>query len=213
MGRRKLLIDLAGKPLVSWSIDTLLTIPNLDELVLVVHPQDRGRCGEIVGDLSDRVEIVTGGRERQDSVFEGLKSLGRREGIVIVHDGARPFVTQDLIRSVVERARAGVGAITAIPVRDTVKRIINGKVMETLPRKLVWSIQTPQAFPGEMLFRAYESAMRDGFYSTDDAALCERMGYPVEVVTGNHENIKITTPDDLLYAEWIVHSRRLHVGA
>jgi 2-C-methyl-D-erythritol 4-phosphate cytidylyltransferase len=158
--------------------------------------------------------IVTGGRERQDSVYEGLKILENREGLILIQDGARPFVTLDMIHSVIGKAsRERVGVIPALPVNETIKRVVNGKVVETLQRKTIWSVQTPQAFPGEMLFRAYKIAMEDGFYSTDDAALCERMGYPVEVVEGHPENIKITTLDDLQRAELIMRSRGIEIDS
>ncbi len=208
IGGRKLLMDLGGRPLVAWTLEPFLQFPDTDEIVLVVHHGDRARCEEFIGETGVDIRIVTGGRERQDSVYEGIKSLERDNEVIIVHDGARPFVSLDTIRSVVEKVeKDGVGAIAALPVRDTIKRVINGRVQETLPRKMIWSVQTPQAFPSEMLLRAYDHAMKDGFYSTDDAALCERLGYSVELVMGETENIKITVADDLLLAEMIIRSR------
>jgi len=214
MGRRKLLLELWGKPLILWAIEPFLNLPDVNEIAIVVHHDDRDRCQELLEGQGDNVVIVTGGKERQDSVYEGLKILENREGIVLIQDGARPFVTLDMIHSVIGKAsRDGVGVIPALPVKETIKRVVNGKVVETLQRKTIWSVQTPQAFPVEMLFRAYKNAMEDGFYSTDDAALCERVGYPVEVVEGHPENIKITTPDDLQRAELIIRSRGIEVNS
>ncbi len=214
MGRRKLLLELWGKPLILWAIEPFLNLPDVNEIAIVVHHDDRDRCQELLEGQGDNVVIVTGGKERQDSVYEGLKILENREGIVLIQDGARPFVTLDMIHSVIGKAsRDGVGVIPALPVKETIKRVVNGKVVETLQRKTIWSVQTPQAFPVEMLFRAYKIAMEDGFYSTDDAALCERVGYPVEVVEGHPENIKITTPDDLQRAELIIRSRGIEVNS
>jgi 2-C-methyl-D-erythritol 4-phosphate cytidylyltransferase len=211
LGERKLFLNLGGRPLISWSLETFLGMSDLGDVVVVVHHEDRIRSEEILlenGDIGERVRIVTGGSERQDSVYEGLKNLGNHGDIIIVHDGARPFVTLNTIHSAVGKVnREGVGVIAATPVKDTIKRVVNGKIVETLPRKLIWSVQTPQVFPAEMLMRAYEIAMKDGFYSNDDAALCERLGYPVEVIEGDPENIKITTPDDLRQAELIMRSR------
>ncbi len=208
IGGRKLLLNLGNKPLILWVLGTFLDVPDLDEIVVVVHHEDRSRCKDLFSERGIEARIVTGGKERQDSVYEGLKALEDPGDIIIVHDGARPFVTLDLIHSVVGRAaRDSTGAIAALPVKETVKRVVNGKVVETLQRKLIWSIQTPQAFPAEMLMRAYEQAMKDGYYSTDDAALCERLGYPVEVVEGSPDNIKVTTLDDLRQARLIMKAR------
>ena len=208
IGGRKLLLELGNKPLILWSLGTFLDVPDLDEIVVVVHHEDRARCEVLFSERGIEAQIVTGGRERQDSVYEGLKALRNPGDLVIVHDAARPFITLDMIHAVVGcAARDGAGAIVGLPVKETVKRVVNGKVVETLQRRLIWSVQTPQAFPTEMLMRSYEQAMKDGYYSTDDAALCERLGYPVEVLEGSPDNIKITTLDDLRQARLIMKVR------
>ncbi len=208
MGRRKLLICIGGRPMITLTVAPFLEIACVERIVVVVHNQDRSRCEELLGGSSNKIRVVVGGRERQDSVYEGLKCLKGEEEVIVIHDGARPLVTDQLIRAVVENtARKRVGTIAALPVSETVKRVVNGRVVETLPRRLIWSAQTPQAFPADVLYRAYREAMRDGFYTTDDAALCERLGYPVEAVRGDHWNIKITVPDDLLVAEMILRAR------
>ncbi len=214
IGDRKLLLEVGGRPLVLWTLEPFLRFPEVCERVLVVHHQDREHCEELVKGMDGIVVVVTGGKERQDSVYEGLKALKDQVDVILVHDAARPFVTLDVIRSVAGKAgRENVGAIAALPARDTIKRVVNGKVVKTLRRKLIWSVQTPQAFPSGMLFRAYELAMKDGYYSTDDSALCERLGYPVEIVMGNPLNIKITSPEDLILAEMILRSRTENSGS
>jgi 2-C-methyl-D-erythritol 4-phosphate cytidylyltransferase len=208
IGGRKLLMEVGGRPMVLWTLEPFLESPDVCETVLVVHHRDRERCEELMAGVNENIRVVTGGRERQDSVFEGLKVLKDKGNVVVIHDAARPFVTTDILHSVIGKAgRNVVGAIAALPARETIKRVVNGKVVKTLRRKLIWSVQTPQAFPADMLFRAYELAMKDGYYSTDDAALCERLGYHVEVVEGDPLNIKITSSEDLLLAEMILRSR------
>jgi 2-C-methyl-D-erythritol 4-phosphate cytidylyltransferase len=145
------------------------------------------------------VRLVAGGIERQDSVFNGLGQLPADCGWVVIHDGVRPFVSPDLIRKTCDLGMASGAAIAALPSTDTVKRVENGEVAETLPRESIWLVQTPQVFRRELILRAYDEALRQGWIGTDDASLVERLGYPVAVALGERSNIKVTTPEDL---EW-----------
>src|SRR5690606_5947261 len=142
--------------------------------------------------------IVKGGRERQESVYEGLKRI-KEECIVLVHDGARPFVRIEHIQKLVQVTSEKSAAILAVPVKDTIKRAKDGIVQETFDRSELWSIQTPQAFKLSLLKEAYEKAEMDGFTGTDDASLVERIGHHVEIVEGDYNNIKITTKEDLYF--------------
>jgi len=150
----------------------------------------------------DRLLVSVGGRERQESVWNGLEDMPEEVRIVVVHDAARPLVTDETIERVIARAREGVGAIAALPVVDTLKEVDDaGNIVRTVPRAGLWRAQTPQAFPREQLERAHIDAKRAGESATDDAALLERLGLPVVVVRGSERALKITDESDFLRAE------------
>lgn len=144
-----------------------------------------------------RVQVVTGGAERQDSVALGIQTVPDGAAVIVVHDGVRPFVTRALIDRAIAAARAGGAAICALPISETVKRVRDGVVETTIDRSALWAVQTPQAFRAALLREAHEKARRDGFVGTDESMLIERLGHPVTVVPGLSENVKITTPEDL----------------
>jgi 2-C-methyl-D-erythritol 4-phosphate cytidylyltransferase len=150
------------------------------------------------------IQVVEGGAERQDSVYNALRLLPSDCEWVLIHDGVRPFVSAALIDATMERARETGAAIAALPATDTVKRVESGVVVETLPRSEIYLVQTPQVFRMELLLSAYEEARRNGWSVTDDASLVERLGVTVSVVNGEPTNIKVTTPADLLWAEWFL---------
>lgn len=154
------------------------------------------------------LDVVAGGRERQESVWLGLQAVPAAAELVVVHDGVRPFITAALARDVVEAARRHGAAACGLPVRETVKRAREGVVQATVDREGLWLVQTPQAFRRTLLWEAHEKARRDGFVGTDDAVLVERLGAPVKVVPGLVENFKITTPEDLARARAFVAARR-----
>lgn len=143
------------------------------------------------------ITVVAGGRERQESVAEGLRALSAACRIVIVHDAVRPFITRGLVDGVIGAARDTGAAICARPIAETVKRVRDGLVETTVDRAGLWSVQTPQAFRADVLREAHDKARRDAVLGTDDAMLVERLGHAVRVVPGLAGNVKITTPDDL----------------
>jgi 2-C-methyl-D-erythritol 4-phosphate cytidylyltransferase len=156
---------------------------------------------------SGRLGLVAGGATRADSVRAGLAALGHGVAVVLVHDAARPFVSRETIDAVIARARTGVGAVAAVPVGDTLKEVGDGRrVARSVPRDGLWRAQTPQGFPRTMLADAYAAATADPPPS-DDAAACERAGFPVEVVPDSHGNLKVTTPDDFALAERLAAER------
>jgi 2-C-methyl-D-erythritol 4-phosphate cytidylyltransferase len=135
-------------------------------------------------------------------VQAGLAALGAPPAVVLVHDGARPFVTSDIITAVIARARTGIGAVAAVPVADTLKEVSDdGRVVTTVPRARLWRAQTPQGFPGTMLARAYARWPEGAATPTDDAEVVSHAGFPVEVVAGSIYNLKVTTVDDWRLAE------------
>lgn len=150
----------------------------------------------------ERLLVAVGGAERSDSVWAGLSDLPDDCRIVVVHDAARPFVDDATIDRTIAAARQGSGAVAALPVVDTLKEAgDDGQIVRTLDRSRLWRAQTPQAFPRDLLVRAYREARRDGVSATDCAALCERLGLPVRIVEGSERAMKITTPDDFARAE------------
>jgi 2-C-methyl-D-erythritol 4-phosphate cytidylyltransferase len=150
----------------------------------------------------ERLLVAVGGAERSDSVYAGLADLPDECTIAIVHDAARPLVDAGTIDRVIAVARAGTGAVAALPVIDTLKEVgENGVIVRTVERARLWRAQTPQAFPRDMLVRAYRDARAQRVAATDCAALCERLGLPVRVVTGSERAMKITTPDDFARAD------------
>jgi len=152
--------------------------------------------------VGERVAVVTGGATRADSVRAGLDLLDPPPAVVLVHDAARPFVSATTIAAVIERARAGVGAVAAIPVADTIKDVDDdGRVAHTVSRARLWRAQTPQGFPGRMLVEAYRRWPQAGAPPTDDAEVVEHAGYTVEVVQGAARNLKVTSEDDWRIAE------------
>ena len=154
------------------------------------------------------LRVVPGGAERQDSVRCGLDALPGDAECVLIHDGARALVTEDVIRRAVESVEARGSGIASVPVSDTIKRAApDGRVLETPERAALYAMQTPQAFRVELIRQAHDAARRDGFLGTDDASLLEHAGLPVYLCEGSRENLKLTTPTDLMLAELILAAR------
>lgn len=207
----KQFISLAGKPLLAHTLQAFQDCGSIDRIVLVTREESVVYCrNEIVNQYGlDKVfKIIVGGIERQDSVYNGLRQLPEEASIAAIHDGARPLVTPDLIDRSVAALPGWDGVVVALPVVDTLKELEAGpKIGRTLERQKIYSAQTPQIFKLEALKSAYERAMLKAFYGTDDAALVERAGFRVRIVEGSPENIKVTTPVDLMVAEAILKAR------
>ena len=210
-GTVKQFLPLLGKPVLAHTLAAFEAAACITDVVLVVGDELVDACrNDIVAQYGfHKVRgIVAGGRERQDSVFNGLRSLGPGYELVVVHDAARPLITPAVLERAVAAARGRGSVVVAVPVKDTIKLVDDqGAVRETPDRGRLWAAQTPQVFPFEALLEAHHKARREGFIGTDDAALVERLGRPVYVLEGSPENIKITTPEDLLLAESILGRR------
>ncbi|HEX8949228.1 MAG TPA: 2-C-methyl-D-erythritol 4-phosphate cytidylyltransferase, partial [Dissulfurispiraceae bacterium] len=157
--------------------------------------------------ISKVTRVVPGGKERQDSVYCGIKALDEAASIVVVHDGARPFADRSMVRGVIDGLRDCDGAVAGVRVKDTIKETGGqgaGVVVKTLERSALWSVQTPQVFRARTILEAHEKARSEGYYATDDAALVERYGGRIRIVEGSYRNIKVTTPDDIYIAEAIL---------
>jgi 2-C-methyl-D-erythritol 4-phosphate cytidylyltransferase len=204
----KAFISMGGLPLFAHTLRKFEICPQVQEVVLLVPHEGAILQAEGIvrsAGFQKVVRIIPGGAKRQDSVYLGLKTLDNQTDIVLVHDGARPFVPVDLIRRIIEETRNWKSVVAAIPVRDTIKEVApDGRVCRTLNREPLWEIQTPQGFLYSLLVEAYERAQVEKFYGTDDAALIEHLGLPVKVIQGDRFNIKITTPEDLTLGETIL---------
>lgn len=208
--------NLVGKPLLLWSLEALDSVDEIAETIPVLREEDMERGVEIFEryNLSKIKRIAPGGKERQDSVYNGLRLIEDRECIVLIHDGVRPLIEKSLIKealwhmSEILQAREECdGVVLGVPLKDTVKEAEGGMIKKTLERDSLWAIQTPQVFPYRNILTVYEKAMREGFYSTDDSALVERYGGKVKVIMGSYTNIKITTPEDLALAEFFLSKK------
>lgn len=201
---RKQFLTLRDRPLLAWTLQLFNFLPEISEIALVVPTDWVERVQvEIVSEFALRKirHIVSGGSERQESVYRGLSALDSATEIVLIHDGVRPFVRRELIDRLLAASRAAEAVVPGFPLRDTVKSVAENRVTATLPRDHLWAVQTPQLFRYPTILRAHRQALRDHFIGTDDAGLVERLGVPVATVPGDPYNIKITTPEDLAVAE------------
>lgn len=202
---RKQYLEVGGEPILLRAVRAFLRHPGIGTVVVVLPPEDAAEPPAWLASLG--VRIVAGGEERGDSVRHGLLATPEEAQTVLVHDGARPFVSAEVIGRVLEGARTGP-VLAAVPVVDTLKEVGEGGVVEGTPdRSRFWQAQTPQGFPREVILAAHLRAREEGVRATDDAALCERYGITVRVVEGAPENLKVTRPADLEVAEAL--ARRL----
>ena len=209
---RKQYLMLKGLPVVVRTLDFFVSLKYLGPILLVVPRADVKFCREemlIPHDLQDRVDLIHGGKDRQESVKNGLTALKKLdfsgENSVLIHDGVRPFVNEVIIKSCIEGARRHGACIPGVCVVDTLKQVDDhGQVVSTVPRKNLYRVQTPQAFRFDLIVKAHEYAAVSGFKGTDDASLVEAMGESVFLVPGSPDNIKLTTPEDMGRAESIL---------
>ncbi len=199
---------IAGVPMLLRALRPFTGHREVAHVVLVLPPGHAARPPEFLAGLAgSTLALVDGGGERSESVAAGLAALNPDCTVVLVHDAARPFVEPAVIDAVIREVRTGVSAIAAVPVTDTVKEVAaadDRRVMRTVARDRLWRAQTPQGFPRALLVEAHDRAQRAGVTATDDAALVERLGATVVVVPDSPRNVKITTPDDLAWADaWV----------
>lgn len=204
MNENKQYIEISGKPVLARTIQKFEGCCRINDIKVVVNETDIEFCKENIikrYGFKKVSEVVPGGPSRQQSVYNGLKRLPADCGIVLIHDGARPFIdTRDII-SCIDAAEEYGAAIVAVPVKDTIKRSGQGDfVTETLERSGLWYVQTPQGFRHGLIIEAHRQACEDKFTGTDDSVLVERLGYSVRIVRGSCLNIKITTKEDLFFA-------------
>ncbi len=205
-GMNKLFIPLNKIPVIIHTLNVFDQDKNCKGVILAVNENEVTLFIELIRKyhIKNVLKIVNGGKERQNSVYNGLKAVPDEDAIVLIHDGARPFIKQSIIHELVNSASRNEGAIVAVPVKDTIKAARNNIVEKTVERSSLWSVQTPQAFRLSVILDAHEKALDDQFLGTDDSSLVERLGKKVHIVLGDYENIKLTTPEDLIYGEAIL---------
>ncbi len=203
---------LEDRPIIAHTLKAFDTCPAIDEIILVVPPGDVDYCrNNIVKRYGFKKvkSIVEGGPKRQHSVQNGLECLGRDIDIVVVHDGVRPLVTHDIIADSIEQAYRYGCSVAAVEVKDAIKiSDEKGFVISTLDRSTLRAMQTPQTFKKQVILEAYEYAKKNGIYGTDDATLAEYAGFKVKLIKGDYENIKITTPEDMIMATAVINARK-----
>lgn len=196
----KQFLKLGGVPILAATVRLLARHPAIAVVVVAAPAAHVARAARALAALGSRVTVVAGGATRQESVGRALQATPADTDLVVVHDAVRPFITRRLIDTVLTAAQAHGAAVCALPIAETVKRVSDGVVTETLDRAQLFTVQTPQAFRAPLLREAHEKAQRDGFVGTDDAMLVERLGHAVQVVQGSARNVKITTSADLKWA-------------
>lgn len=211
MGAKKNYLPLAGKPVLAHTIAAFESSPVIDSIITVVPKGDEAYVLETIVrpcGFKKVSRIIAGGKERQDSVGCALNDIADKGyGVILVHDGARPLVTADIIENAVREAASNGGAVCAVPVKDTIKEAEGDRVRRTVPRDALYSVQTPQAFRADILLKAFRKAEEEGFIGTDESSLVEKAGFEVRIVKGSYENIKITTAEDMDIAECILKRR------
>lgn len=206
--KNKLLLELFDKPIFLYTLEVFQQDPNCESIWLAVKKEERTIIESYVNKFGiTKVHgYAEGGMERQDSVRACLEAIPPCS-VVLVHDAARPFIEKAVISELVETAKVYGAAIAAVQVKDTIKKAENGIIMETVDREQLWMIQTPQAFEYSLILSAARRALEDGFLGTDEAMLVERLNHPVQIVESTYENVKMTTPEDLIYGKAILENR------
>jgi 2-C-methyl-D-erythritol 4-phosphate cytidylyltransferase len=207
-GMNKQFLMLQERPVITYTLDAFNQCSEIDEIIVVTAPDEVEYFKNHILDKFNFTKVkklIAGGLERQQSAYNGIKSISKDCEIILIHDGARPFVTQQIIIDCIHAAKIYGAASAGMPSKDTIKLVDeNGIVTSTPPRDAVWQTQTPQAFKRSLIIDAHEKARDKCIIATDDAMLVEMMGHQVKMTKAAYENIKITTPEDLSIAEQLI---------
>lgn len=206
---KKTYISLLGQPILCYTLKVINHVSAIEHIIVPVYPGEERFCKRKVVEklsLSTEVTIIPGGETRQDSVRNALDFIQDSCDIVLIHDGARPLISTTMIEDAIEATKTKRATTMGVLVKDTIMMVSKDDqtIIKTLPRDLLYAIQTPQTFEKDLIIKAHQRAVGDGFKSMDDASLVERLGIPVTVIMGSYTNIKITTKEDLLLAEAIM---------
>lgn len=207
---KKQYLCVAGVPVIVHTLRVFDSCVAIDEIVLVAPEEDLDFCrDEIIAPagFGKQIIVVAGGPRRQDSVYNGLQAIDANDSIVVIHDGVRPLVTPDQLKTCIKAARRYGACILGLPAFDTLKRVKTANtIVETLERDTIWLAQTPQAFQYDLIIKAHEHARQHGLSATDDASLLEHIGVDIKIIQGSRHNIKITDPDDLKLARILLEN-------
>ncbi len=210
--RNKLLLTVRSQPIITWTLKAAEAANSISWIGIISQPTDWDDLRAILDNLklTKPVELIRGGSTRQESVYNGLQALPTAAEQVLIHDGARCLATPDLLNSCAQAIRHCSGLIAAVPVKDTIKVVDEHGIIQSTPdRSQLWAAQTPQGFDVKLLKQCHAEGVRQGWEVTDDAALFEKCGIEVRIVQGEETNLKVTTPQDLAIAEFILKSRGL----
>ncbi len=209
LGKNKQFLLLENKPVIIHTLEVFQEDSWCEEIIVVANEKEIDEIKQLTNtyNICKVKKIIPGGTERQHSVRNGLKTL-TGDRIVLVHDGARPFVVKEQIHHLVEEAKQSGAAILAVPIKDTVKKSEAGTISYTVDRSNLWSAQTPQAFHLQTIVQAHNWAEQNEFLGTDEASLLEKLNKPTSIVMGDYFNIKLTTKEDIVFAESILRLKR-----
>lgn len=222
MGRRmnasvnKQYLKINEKPILAYTLDVFENCPLVDEIILVINPEEQQLCREQVIEAYSytKIKVTAGGNTRQESVYAGLKAVNPLTKIVLIHDGARPLIRESVIRRSIEETIKHRATVVGVPAKNTIKVMNEAGFVEATPdRNYLVEIQTPQTFAYDLITEAHQKALASGVVGTDDAFLVEWMQIPVKIVVGDYTNIKITTPEDLTIAAAIIGGRVENQGS
>lgn len=208
--RNKLLLPLMGEPLLAWTLQAVKASMSIQWIGIIAQPEDVPEFKEILArlELTQTVHFIPGGSTRQESVYNGLQALPAEAQQVLIHDGARCLATPQLFDRCADATQTCDALIAGIPVKDTIKVVDASRTITDTPdRANLWAAQTPQGFRVELLKACHNEGLQQGWEVTDDAALVEKCGLPVQIVDGEETNLKVTTPVDLAIAEFILKHR------
>lgn len=204
----KQFIEISGKEIIARTIDVFYNNKNINEIVLAIKQSDEEFVAKIIKKNNYKgIKLVYGGKERQDSIYNCLKYISQDSEIILIHDGVRPFVTDETIEKAIKMAKEKEAVCIGVPIKDTIKVVRKGIITDTPDRDLLWSAQTPQAFKRDLIIKAHEYAKITNFRGTDDAMLVENIGKQVHMIQGKYDNVKITVPEDILVAKSILEKR------
>lgn len=210
MDINKQFIQLNKKEIIAHTIDVFYKNENIDEIIVCIKKEEEEIFKDrIINKYNFKnIKIAYGGKERQDSIYNGLKCLNDKCDIVLIHDGARPFVDNRIINDSIKVARDKKAVVVGTPVKDTIKVVCDGIINDTPKRDYLWAAQTPQVFEYKIIKKAYEKAYENNYYGTDDSMLVENIGQKVTMIMGSYDNIKITSPEDIKIGEQILSLRK-----
>ena len=208
---KKPYLKINGLPVLAHTLRAFSCLPMVKQIIVPVFPGEEGQCRHDVLEkvtIEPEPHVIAGGKTRQDSVWNALEIVDPDCEVVLVHDGARPFITRLQVQECIKTTAVKQATTMAVPVKDTISVVseTDKEVVETIPRRFLFAIQTPQTFMKQVIINAHRKARDDEFNGTDDASLVQRCGIPVTVIPGSYSNIKITTREDLLFAETLINN-------